>query len=157
MQSVKSSSVDENKDEKPITSLRASRSSQGLLNTPKPYRQGEGRAGTERGSIPGLRSSASPRAGLFWIINILWYFCRTAAQPQPQQSVSILSKTQNYLHEKRKRSQSQPPVADKKEKRKFDFLSTANFNPIQRESKKIDMQKSNELQSIGYFDLAFAA
>ena len=58
MQSVKSSSVDENKDEKPITSLRASRSSQGLLNTPKPYRQGEGRAGTERGSIPGLRSSA---------------------------------------------------------------------------------------------------
>lgn len=103
MQSVKSSSVDENKDEKPITSLRASRSSQGLLNTPKPY--------------------------------------RTAAQPQPQQSVSILSKTQNYLHEKRKRSQSQPPVADKKEKRKFDFLSTANFNPIQRESKKIDMQK----------------
>ena len=48
-------------------------------------------------------------------------------QPQ-QQSQSILSKTQNYLQEKRKRSQSQPPVSDKKEKRKFDFLSTANFN-----------------------------
>jgi len=104
MQPVKSSSVEENKDEKPIKSLRMSRSSQGLLSTPKPY--------------------------------------RTAVHQEPQQSVSILSKTQNYLHEKRKRSQSQPPVADKKEKRKFDFLSTANFNPILRESsKKIDMEK----------------
>jgi len=45
------------------------------------------------------------------------------------ESQSILSKTQNYLQEKRKRSQSQPPV-DKKEKRKFDFLSTSNFNKI---------------------------
>jgi len=77
------------RDEKPIKSLRASRS-QGLLGTPKPYR-----------NFP--------------------------TQPQ-QQSQSILSKTQNYLQEKRKRSQSQPPVSDKKEKRKFDFLSTANFN-----------------------------
>lgn len=104
MQSVKSSSVEENKDEKPISSLRMSRSNQGLLSTPKPY--------------------------------------RTATHQQPQQSVSILSKTQNYLHEKRKRSQSQPPVADKREKRKFDFLSTVNFNPILKESsKKIDMEK----------------
>ena len=66
---------------------------------------------------------------------------------QEQQSVSILSKTQHYLQEKRKRSQSQgpgtrsqgppapgapgppgPPGLGKKEKRKFDFLSTANFN-----------------------------
>ena len=60
---------------------------------------------------------------------------------QEQQSVSILSKTQHYLQEKRKRSQSQglgtrsqgPPAPGapglgKKEKRKFDFLSTANFN-----------------------------
>ena len=60
---------------------------------------------------------------------------------QEQQSVSILSKTQHYLQEKRKRSQSQGPGSrsqeppapgapglGKKEKRKFDFLSTANFN-----------------------------
>ena len=73
---------------------------------------------------------------------------------QEQQSVSILSKTQHYLQEKRKRSQSQGPGSrsqgpapgapglGKKEKRKFDFLSTANFNPILRESsKKIDMEK----------------
>merc|ERR1712038_1159362 len=45
------------------------------------------------------------------------------------ESQSILSKTWDYLQEKRKRSQSQPPV-DKKEKRKFDFLSTSNFNKI---------------------------
>ena len=58
MQSVKSSSVDENKDEKPITSLRASRSSQGLLNTPKPYRQGGGRVGTR--SVARYRAYAPP-------------------------------------------------------------------------------------------------
>lgn len=59
---------------------------------------------------------------------------------QPLQSVSILSKTQHYIQERRKRSQSQPPV-DKSEKRKFDFLSTANFDPAaskQREGKVVE-------------------
>ena len=60
---------------------------------------------------------------------------RVSSQTQPLQSISILSKTQNYLQERRKRSQSQPPV-DKSEKRKFDFLSTENFNPTS--SKKVD-------------------
>ena len=40
------------------------------------------------------------------------------------------------MQEKRKRSQSQPPIEDKnEEKRKFDFLSTANFSANQ--TKKI--------------------
>ena len=41
------------------------------------------------------------------------------------------------MQEKRKRSQSQPPIEDKnEEKRKFDFLSTANFSANQ--TKKVD-------------------
>ena len=55
---------------------------------------------------------------------------------QAGQSISILAKTQNYLQDKRKRSQSQPPPDDKGTKRKFDFLSTANFNP--RQARKAD-------------------
>jgi len=70
-------------------------------------------------------------------------YCRVSSQTQPLQSISILSKTQNYLQERRKRSQSQPPV-DKSEKRKFDFLSTENFNPTS--SKKVDrvLEKNQE-------------
>ena len=69
-------------------------------------------------------------------IALIWFHyccnCRNTAGSADTESQSILSKTQNYLQEKRKRSQSQPPV-DKKEKItkiKFDFLSTSNFNKI---------------------------
>lgn len=47
------------------------------------------------------------------------------------ESESILSKTHNYLLEKRKRSQSQPPVEKKEKRKNFDFLSTSNFSQIQ--------------------------
>ena len=58
---------------------------------------------------------------------------------QAGQSISILAKTQNYLQDKRKRSQSQPPPDDKRTKRKFDFLSTANFNNFNpRQARKAD-------------------
>jgi len=68
--------------------------------------------------------------------------------PRPYRNIgsaeteSILSKTQSYLQEKRKRSQSQPPV-EKKEKRKtFDFLSTSNFSQIQVRKKSNDSVNS---------------
>ena len=40
-----------------------------------------------------------------------------------QNSVSILSKTQTYLQERKRRSQSQPP----QKREKFEFLSTSNY------------------------------
>jgi len=55
----------------------------------------------------------------------------TTAIPRPykninsQNSVSIMSKTQTYLKERKRRSQSQPP--EKRGKKKFEFLSTSNY------------------------------
>jgi len=55
----------------------------------------------------------------------------TTAIPRPyknihsQSSVSIMSKTQTYLKERKRRSQSQPP--EKRGKKKFEFLSTSNY------------------------------
>ena len=53
------------------------------------------------------------------------------ATPKPYENVemkkpiTILSKTQTYLQEKRKRSQSQPP--EKNVRQKLEFLSTSNY------------------------------
>ena len=68
-------------------------------------------------------------------------------QPASRQSISILAKTQNYLQDKRKRSQSQPPPDDKGTKRKFDFLSTANFNPRQARKADRDVEKRSDNSS----------
>ena len=67
---------------------------------------------------------------------------------QAGQSISILAKTQNYLQDKRKRSQSQPPPDDKRTKRKFDFLSTANFNPRQARKADRDVEKSDNSSAL---------
>ena len=66
--------------------------------------------------------------------------CRNLGSAETE---SILSKTQSYLQEKRKRSQSQPPD-EKKEKRKstFDFLSTSNFSQVQVRKKGSDSVNS---------------
>ena len=64
----------------------------------------------------------------------------TTAIPKPyknvetKNSVSILSKTQTYLQERKRRSQSQPP--EKRGKQKFDFLSTSNHLPQPKEKNK---------------------
>ena len=66
----------------------------------------------------------------------------TTAIPRPyknvetQNSVSILSKTQTYLQEKKRRSQSQPP--EKRVKQKFEFLSTSNYLAMQSDISKND-------------------
>jgi hypothetical protein len=69
----------------------------------------------------------------------------TTAIPKPytnmetENSVSILSKTQTYLQERRKRSQSQPP--EKRVNQKFEFLSTFNYSSMSRD-KTIDSKPS---------------
>ena len=78
-------------------------------------------------------------------------FSSRVSPTEPLQSVSILSKTQHYIQERRKRSQSQPPV-DKSEKRKlrqFDFLSTANFDPTasKREGKVVEKSSTETFPS----------
>jgi hypothetical protein len=55
----------------------------------------------------------------------------TTAIPKPytnvetQNSVSILSKTQTFLQERKRRSKRQPP--EKRVKQQFEFLSTSHF------------------------------
>jgi len=58
---------------------------------------------------------------------------------ETQHSVSLLSKTQSYLQERRRRSQSQPP--EKRQGKKFEFLSTAVYQDQPWEVKQSDKKK----------------
>ena len=61
-------------------------------------------------------------------------FLTTTAKPKPyknvetKNSVSILSKTDTYLQERKRRSKSQPP--EKRVKQQFEFLSTSCFSSL---------------------------
>ena len=73
----------------------------------------------------------------------------TTAIPRPyknietENSVSILCKTEKYLQERKRRSQSQP--AEKREKLKFEFLSTSGYDAQQADD--IKDKKVSEYQA----------
>ena len=73
----------------------------------------------------------------------------TTAIPKPykhiktENSVSILCKTEKYLQERKRRSQSQP--SEKREKKKFEFLSTSSYDAKQAGDTKDN--KASEYQS----------
>eukprot|EP00090_Calanus_glacialis_P019998 TRINITY_DN30722_c0_g1_i1.p1 TRINITY_DN30722_c0_g1~~TRINITY_DN30722_c0_g1_i1.p1 ORF type:complete len:262 (+),score=50.31 TRINITY_DN30722_c0_g1_i1:120-788(+) len=60
-------------------------------------------------------------------------------------SMSILSKTQTYLQERKKRSQSQPP--EKIVKQQFEFLSTSQFSLLQTCKNKESKNSQNKTNS----------
>jgi len=79
----------------------------------------------------------------------------TTAIPRPytntdktQNLVSILSKTQTIIQERKKRSQSQPP----EKRKKFEFLSTSNYLPLQT-TKSIHPNLVNQKNIIGQVNI----
>jgi hypothetical protein len=86
---------------------------------------------------PSLINTAIPKPSLI-----------TTAIPKPytnveiQNSVSILSKTDTYLQERKRRSKSQPP--EKRVKQKFEFLSTSCFSSLPHKDGREAQDKANK-------------